>query len=161
MLVQHGADGFSASLCSPVYFLNSTVSFSLPRFIRAALPVRCLSRWIIPWSPWANLWKRVCLSLHVFMRLNALCEESSHWETGPNGTILVSGIGENGALRMLEAMCHSDSLMRPRRLEMLHRDCWQSSSPVQNPRPALRFRLDKRDERCGSAPRAAERGGNL
>ena len=27
------------------------------------------------------------------MRLNALCEESSHWETGPYGTILVSGIG--------------------------------------------------------------------
>lgn len=47
-------------------FLNSTVSFSLPRFIRAALPVRCLSRWIIPWSPWANLWKRVCLPLPRF-----------------------------------------------------------------------------------------------
>lgn len=82
------------------------------------------------------------------MRLNALCEESSHWETGPNGTILVSGIWEIGALRVFEAMCHSDSLMRPRRLEMLHRDCWQSSSPVQNPRPALRFRLDKRDVCC-------------
>lgn len=95
------------------------------------------------------------------MRLNALCEESSHWETGPNGTILVSGIGEIGALRVFEAMCHSDSLMRPRRLEMLHRDCWQSSSPVQNPHPALFLRLDKRDERRGPAPRAAERGGNL
>lgn len=56
----------SASLCSPVDFLNSTVSFSLPRFIRAALPVRCLSRWIIPWSPWANLWKRVCWPLPRF-----------------------------------------------------------------------------------------------
>ena len=80
------------------------------------------------------------------MRLNALCEESSHWETGPNGTILASGIGEIGACRAFEAMCYSDSLMRPRRLEMLHRNCWQSSPPAQNPRPALRFRLDKRDE---------------
>ena len=66
----------------------------------------------------------------------------------PNGTILVSGIGEIGALRVFEAMCHSDSLMRPRRLEMLRRDCWQFSSPVQNPRPALRFRLGKRDDAC-------------
>ena len=83
------------------------------------------------------------------MRLNALCEESSHWETGPNGTILVSGIGEIGARRAFEAMCYFDSLMRPRWLEMLHRNCWQSSPPAQNPRPASRFRLDKRDEVVG------------
>ena len=95
------------------------------------------------------------------MRLNALCEESSHWETGPNGMILASGIGEIGARRAFEAMCYFDSLMRPRWLEMLHRNCRQSSPPAQNPRPASRFRLDKRDERCGPAPHAAERGGSL
>lgn len=88
------------------------------------------------------------------MRLNALCEESSHWETGPNGTILASGIGEIGALRVFEAMCHFDSLMRPRRLEMLHQNCRQSSPPAQNSRPALRFRLDKRDDAYRTAPRA-------
>lgn len=74
---------------------------------------------------------------------------------------MVSGMGEIGALRVSEAMCHSDSLMRPRWLEMLHRNCWQSSPPAQNPRPASRFRLDKRDERCGPALHAAERGGSL
>lgn len=31
---------------------------------------------------------------------------------------------------------------------MLHRNCRQSSPPAQNPRPALRFRLDKRDVCC-------------
>ena len=82
------------------------------------------------------------------MRLNALCEESSHWETGPNGMILASGIGEIGARRAFEAMCYFDSLMRPRWLEMLHRNCRQSSPPAQNPRPASRFRLDKRDVCC-------------
>ena len=95
------------------------------------------------------------------MLLNALCEESSHWETGPNGMILASGIGEIGARRAFEAMCYFDSLMRPRWFEMLHRNCWQSSPPAQNPRPASRFRLDKRDERCGPASGATERGCNL
>ena len=53
--------------------------------------------------------------------------------------ILASGIGEIGARRAFEAMCYFDSLMRPRWLEMLHRNCWQSSPPAQNPRPASRF----------------------
>ena len=88
------------------------------------------------------------------MRLNALCEESSHWETDPNGTILVLGIGEIGALRVFEAMCQSDSLMRPRRLEMLHRDCWQSSSPVQNPVLPCVFVLTKGMSAVGPRPTA-------
>ena len=135
----------SASLCSPVDFLNSTVLFSLPRFISPPFPfVVCLVG-LYRGRHGRIYGSAFACPFHVFMRLNALCEESSHWETGPNGTILVSGIGEIGALRVFEAMCHSGSLMRPRRPEMLHRDCRQSSSPVQNPRPALRFRLDKRD----------------
>lgn len=44
------------------------------------------------------------------MRLNALCEESSHWETGPYGTILVSGIG--GALSWMSSPLPAPSIQR-------------------------------------------------
>lgn len=57
--------------------------------------------------------------------------------------ILALGIGEIGARRAFESMCYFDSLMRPRWLEMLHRNCWQSSPPAQNPRPPRVFVLTK------------------
>ena len=84
----------SAYLCSPVDFLNSTVSLSLPRFIRAAF-----------------LLVSFCIGLY---RAHFWC---------------------------LMQSCFAGQFSR--------------FAPSSN------FRLDKRDERRGPAPRVAERGDNL
>ena len=84
----------SASLCSPVDF------FELDGLALAAqVHPRCLSRSLLVSLDYTvvtmgeNVEARLLASTMFSCALMPFCEESSHWETGPYGTILVSGIG--------------------------------------------------------------------